>query len=191
MAVPFFFIVSGFLLGNKMDISFMGINTEVLIKKYLLKIIKMYLIWTAIYFPLAVYHFISSDTSLIKAVLLYVRGVVFLGDQYNSWPLWYLLSTIYALIFILFLVNHKKNIKAILCVVGAFFLISILITYFTGYDESLPTYVLIIQKILKWTIGNGRILTGMFYIPVGMYLSKEKLSDWVSWLLMIGGGVYR
>lgn len=189
MAVPFFFIAAGFLLGNKMEILFTGEKNEFIIKKYLLKITKMYLIWTAIYFPLAVYHFVSANTKPIKAVLIYIRGFVFVGEQYNSWPLWYLLSTIYALLFILLLVKHKMNIKWILCIGGGIYILSILITYLTGYEGIFPAPILIIQKLLKWSIGNGRILRGMFYIPIGIYFSKEKLSNWLSWILMIGGYV--
>ncbi len=144
MAVPFFFISAGFLLGNKMEIPFSGEKNEDIIKKYLLKIIKMYLIWTAVYFPLAAYHFISVDTEPLKAVIGYIRGFVFVGEQYNSWPLWYLPSSIYSLLLILFLVKRKKNIEYILCIGGLGFIASILITYLVGYNGSLPTPIYII-----------------------------------------------
>lgn len=187
MAVPFFFITSGFLLGNKMEIPSTGEENKHIIKKYLFKIIKMYLIWTAIYFPLAVYHFISADKKPILAVLLYIRKFIFVGEQYNSWHLWYLLSTIYALLFILILMKRKLSIKSILRVGGVLFIISILITYLTEYEGALPAPVHVIQKLFQWSIGEGRILTGAFYIPLGIYFSKKKLPGWAAWIMMIGG----
>ena len=189
MAVPFFFITTGFFLVKKMGIPFTGENNEIIIKQYLLKIIKMYLIWTAIYFPMAVYHFISTDRKPIIAVLLYIRGFILIGEQYNSWQLWYLLSTIYALLFILLLMKHKMTIKSIMCVGVGLFIISITITNLTEYQGTLPAFILIIKKLLKWSIGEGRMLTGAFYIPIGIYFSKEELHWLVSWILMIGGYV--
>jgi surface polysaccharide O-acyltransferase-like enzyme len=107
LAVPFFFLASGYLLAVKMEYPYGKDLTR--LKEQLLKIIKMYLTWTLIYLPMAVYNFISSGTSFIKSVCLYIRGFVFIGQQYNSWQLWYLLSTIYALIIIGVILKLKQN----------------------------------------------------------------------------------
>ncbi len=187
MAVPFFFLSAGFLLGNKMEYPFIGENNVTTLKNYLTKIIKMYLIWTAIYFPMAVYHFISEGMNPIKAAFLYIRGFILIGEQYNSWPLWYLLSTIYALLLLIFLLKKKVSFKRIIIIGVIIFLISVAITYLTGYTGSLPMPVLIIQKLFKWSIREGRIFSGMFYIPLGMYFSNQRIPNWVSWLLMIFG----
>ena len=97
MAVPFFFLASGYFLGMKMNWSFAeNLDDTNRIIKQLKKIIQMYLIWTVLYLPLAIYHFISLKTIPIKAVLIYIRGFLFIGEQYNSWPL-YCLSYIYYL----------------------------------------------------------------------------------------------
>jgi peptidoglycan/LPS O-acetylase OafA/YrhL len=96
LAVPFFFLTSGFLLSAKMSFSFNKKNDIIRTKKQTKKIVKMYILWTLIYLPLAVYHLLSSETSPVRATLIYIKGFIFVGEQYNSWPLWYLLSTIYA-----------------------------------------------------------------------------------------------
>ena len=111
MAVPFFFLSSGFLLAQKFDSSFTSQNNIAIVRKYLLKIIKMYMVWTIVYLPLAIYRFVSSEIGILRSVVLYIRGFVFIGEQYNSWHLWYLLSTIYALVFILTVLYLKLSPK--------------------------------------------------------------------------------
>lgn len=98
LAVPFFFIVCGYFIGKKFD----GRNDTMIIYKQIKKILKMYLFWTIIYSPLEICHFMSSSIPLAKEVLLYIRGFICVGEHYNSWPLWYLLSTLYGLVLIYF-----------------------------------------------------------------------------------------
>ena len=113
IAVPFFFLASGFLLANKFQYPFDSDNNIQYIRNYLLRIIKLYVMWSLIYLPLAIWHYISTQTNVIKSVLSYIRGFVFIGEHYNSWPLWYLLSTIYALALIIFLLKRKSTFKTI------------------------------------------------------------------------------
>ena len=184
MAVPFFFIATGFLLANKMEYPFWGTQNKTIMKNYLFRIIKLYLLWTVLYMPLAAWHFVSTGTPLIRAILQYIRGFILLGEQYNSWPLWYLLSTIYTLMLLILLLKHKKSLKTILAVGGVVFLFRIGLVYIVEYD-GVFTPVVFAQKILNLTIMKGAVFTGMFYIPVGMALSRKKMPDWASWAVMI------
>lgn len=72
-----------------------------------MKVIKLYVIWMIIYFPLALVDLMYNETGLVRETLLYARGFFLRGEQYNSWPLWYLLSTIYALLLLIYL--QKKR----------------------------------------------------------------------------------
>lgn len=192
LAVPFFFLASGFLLAEKMNWPYAN-NTDNAnrLLKYLLKIIKMYLIWTAVYLPLAVYHFISSGTSPINAILLYLRGFFFIGEQYNSWPLWYLLSTIYALLAIYILLYGIKKSTTVslilLSVIASFF--SIGFSALVAYEGEMPTVLQGIKKLVGYSIVNGRILRGMIYIPVGMLLADKQISFIVNLFVLILGVV--
>lgn len=187
MAVPFFFLSSGFLLAQKFESSFSSPKNVVIIRSYLLKIVKMYVIWTVIYLPMAIYHFISSGKGILKSVLTYIRGFIFIGEQYNSWHLWYLLSTIYALIFILFLLYLKLSPKKIIIVSSIVFLISIGINYLSDYNGTSNVFVELLIRMIKASIGSGKILTGMFYIPFGIMLSKRQPNLTISWSMLIGG----
>lgn len=43
------------------------------------------------YLPLAIYGFCINDIPVLKSCFYYVRGFLFIGEQFNSWILWYLL----------------------------------------------------------------------------------------------------
>lgn len=55
LAVPYFFITSGFLLFRKTDINNWGSNDKKRLLRYLVKILKLYGAWTLIYLPLTIY----------------------------------------------------------------------------------------------------------------------------------------
>ena len=163
-AVPFFFLASGFLLASRFD----GINDLIIIKKHIIKLVKLYLKWMIIYTPLELCYANRNRIPMLKEILLYLRGVLLLGQQYNSWPLWYLLSSIYALLLIYILIKRKSK-KIILF--SAFFIMFLSFSFDfivtkNNYNGLLST----LSEIIIRTIANGRILQGFFYIVFGAAL---------------------
>ena len=55
MAVPFFFLTTGFLLSERMSFSNKASDISIL-GHYIGKILKMYFIWMVLYTPLTIYH---------------------------------------------------------------------------------------------------------------------------------------
>ena len=188
MAVPFFFMASGYLLASKMEGDY-GAKDLYRIEHQLYKTVKMYLFWTLVYLPLAVYHFISTSTPLPKAILLYGRGLLLWGEQYNSWHLWYLLSTIYTLIILYVLMKRNDNPKAIavLCAVSS--VVSVGLTFIVNDEGVLYPWAEGIRTLTKGSIGNGRILSGLVYIPIGMLIFRKRLPVYINWIMLIVGGV--
>ncbi len=186
-AVPFFFLSSGFLLANKAKTITLNMDFKKIIIKHLFKTIKLYSLWYVIYTPLSVYYYITTNLSFSYSFLHYLRGFLIFGENYNSWMLWYLLSTIYALLFMIFLLNHKASLKTIFICGTAFFLLGLLITYFVNFSGPLPTHILFIQKIVSTLMVNGRIFTGFLYIPLGFLFAETKLPNILSASLFICG----
>lgn len=185
LAVPFFFICSGFLLAQKLQYPYSNENSVAIIKGYLVRIIKMYLIWTAVYFPLAVFDYIRKSFTLFDAVKDYFIGLIFVGEHYNSWMLWYLLSTIYALLLILILLKLKVSPKVIVAVGTVLILLSFAIGKLSQYDGDLP----LILKAVNRFIPNGRILQGAFYVPIGMLMAQYKIPKIANFVMLIAGFV--
>lgn len=120
MAVPFFFVASGFLLGNKLN-STNGEGGLVYLRKWLYRIGRLYLLWTLIYLPYAIYGFSLEKLSFIKSVAIYTRNIILVGENYWSWPLWYLLAMFVAgcIIYLLLRCKVKRTYWYILAVLFA------------------------------------------------------------------------
>lgn len=182
LAVPFFFIVSGFLMAKKFD----GKNNTAIIYKQMKKILKMYLLWNLIYSPLEIYHSMSSGIPLVKEVFFYIRDFIFVGQHYNSWPLWYLLSSVYGFVLIYILTIKQTSTLNM-------FLISLGIMFISfGFDsivaiEGLSGILYAIQRIIRISIANGRILQGLFFIPLGLILAKKELKLSYAMVLFVFG----
>lgn len=175
MAVPFFFLASGFFLEKKSKEPW----DSGVIYSQLIKVLKMYLLWMAIYTPLSIHHGFSQHETIKDWCLKFMQGLFFVGEQYNSWHLWYLLSTIYALLLIMALMKRGISRKGLLLVSISFAFLSIGIDTFVTVAqgiEHLPLPLKLAQGILNRSIVSGRIFSGMVFIPLGMYLARNKLN---------------
>ena len=104
VAVPFYFVVSGFLCFRKTDYENIDISIPV---QYAVKIIKLYCIWSLIYF-------IPSFTDLLKvsgdvegSLLIWARNFLFSGSYRQ---LWYLNATAFSILFVSFLLCNRWHI---------------------------------------------------------------------------------
>ncbi len=185
-AVLFFFLCTGFFLWKKVG-SASSADRQAELRRNLVKNIKLYVTWSAIYAPLALVFFCTSGYSVVKAIASYLRGFFLVGHNYNSWMLWYLLSCIYALFFILLLL--KRNVPLVRVTVwgGAVYLLGLLLTEFVEYGGSLPAPITAVRYLLSQSIENGRIFTGFFFLPMGMLLAEKKASPGIGFLLFLCG----
>lgn len=96
IAVPLFFFLSGFFLFGKIFRERKEGDSKNLVNTWLQKTLRLYLIWTAIYLPFAIIGFAKDGLSVWKSAIVYTRNVLFVGENYLSWPLWYLLGLLQA-----------------------------------------------------------------------------------------------
>ena len=75
---------------------------------------------------------------------------MFVGEHYNSWPLWYLLSTIYGLALIHYVKKKKLSAKGLLVISIVFMMISFGIDSFVSIDN-LSGVLFVSQKLIKLT----------------------------------------
>lgn len=185
LAVPFFFLSSGYLLAVKMTKDFNSKENILRIRYQLTKIIRMYLVWTIIYSPLAVYHYVASKTDLRSAIVLYIRGVLFVGENYNSWPLWYLLSMIYSLLMILIVLKLTRKNNGLLIMSILFSVISIGLSTLVDYEGTLSPIGEIMRKFIIYSVANGRIFQGAVYIPIGMLLARKGIFRYLNYAVFL------
>ena len=174
VAVPYFFIVSGFFLFGKMT----GDRSSDLrtIRSWTLKILRLYLIWTAIYLPFTVYGFLQDGLSLKQSLMLFGRNLLFVGENFMSWPLWYLLAMIWSgvLVFVL---------RALKVPVWGMLLIGIILAALPHYIGDNPLFVKLFRD------SRNLAFTGPFYVVLGGLLRhyQARLPLWGGFLLFIAG----
>lgn len=105
LAVPLFFLASGFLCFRDLNYASFGVvisaGTE-RVRNTIIKLLRLYLIWTLLYLPLTIFGNVLLGKNLLHGSLSFIRGTLFVGENYYSWPLWYLLASIvcFTLVFI-------------------------------------------------------------------------------------------
>lgn len=93
LAVPFFFVCSGFFLFRKMDEHSINFSA---IKNYLRRIAMMYVFWSIAYLPLnCIKYGLFRDELTVISVLKYIYQCLFV---FSYTHLWYLLGLAYAIL---------------------------------------------------------------------------------------------
>jgi len=170
VAVPYFFMASGYFLFRKMEKSGEGAMLP-----WMKSTLKLYLVWTVIYLPFTIYGFVKESLPVGTSVALFVRNLFLVGENYLSWPLWYLLAMLWAgaIIYVL------RRLKAPLWLM--FVIAAILSVMAKVLDlDNFPLYV----KLFKST-RNG-IFLGLLYMVSGgiVHQIQEKLPNKILlWLL--------
>ena len=99
LAVPFFFIASAFLCFRSLNIDdFVAADTRgaVRVRKTIGKLLRLYLIWTVLFLPVTVFGDMLQGKNLLVSIASFVKGTLFVGENFCSWPLWYLLASVVA-----------------------------------------------------------------------------------------------
>lgn len=173
LAVPFFFVASGFFL--QLKLRELGEEGEQYLKKYLCKLIRMYCAWTLISIPLTIYGYYISGENILHCVFSYIKYFLFVGKLYNSYHLWYLLALIYAVIMIWILMKRKMSLGQVTLVSFILFGVNELIIWMGTVDD-LPYILSIFAKLYQVIFNKGGIFTGMIYVCIGMILAERKVS---------------
>lgn len=167
LAVPFFFVASGFLLGNKLN----STNREgqsAYLKKWIYRIGRLYLLWTLIYLPYAIYGFSIEEVGVVKSIAIYTRNILLVGENFWSWPLWYLLAMLVAgcIIYLLLLCKVKRIYWYILAIIFAISGVLIDELHANNWER-----VNLYYSIFK-TTRNG-VFIGFPYITMGLFIASN------------------
>ncbi len=188
VVVPFYLLSSGYLIAVKMNWDYKDDDFDKL-KKHLFKIVKMYLIWTLVYLPMTINSYFSKPIAPKKAILHFISNFIFVGEQYNSWHLWYLLSTVYALMTICIIMKMCRKPECLIILSAIASVLCMGLTAFARYEGTYISALENVRWLVKWTIVNGRIFTGLIYIPLGMLLSRKRIPKMLNLAMLIGAGI--
>ena len=183
-AVPCFFMASGYLLAGRMEWPLTAKDNLPKVAHAFFKMLKLYLLWSLAYLPLAIFDYRRSGFGVREAAIRYIKGLVFSGEHYGSWMLWYMISAIYALGIIYLLLKIKVNPWAITALGLVFILCGAALDMLSGTTNDISPAINFIRKL---TTGNGKVFRGLFYISFGMLLTKIKIPVWADVLITLCG----
>lgn len=186
LAVPFFFIASGYLLASRFNED--PENNQTIIRKHCKKVLFLYLKWEAIYFPLSLYGMLKSDETLANTIIDFIRRLIFVGEEYNSWHLWYLLASVYAFGILIILAKkpYSKMISVLSVLAIAALIVALYVDAIRNTDQSMLHGLNIISRgVIDNTIISSRVLLGFVYIPVGMILFTYSMNVFASGALFV------
>ena len=168
MAVPFFFTISGYFFFRKLTND--EEENKELLKRYLFRLLKIYLIWTVIYLPYTIYNYVSAGTGWI-GIISYLRNFLLNGSYYH---LWFLPALMTGMIIAYFL-YQKKGMVFMLKVSLILYFVGYLLNVFAPLWESIPV-ISFLFRFFTVTITTSR--NGFFFAPIfigiGCLLAKTK-----------------
>lgn len=154
LAVPFFFIVSGYLLARKIALIDSTDCKADIIRQRSFRIFRLFVLWTLIYFPLSVAVYVQNGTPLLKIITSTIISIFSRGEMVCAWPLWFLYSMALTTFAISFVIKHSKYKLAFVTIVILFYIGHLLVR---SYDTStLPRLTMLICNLLPFrAIGGG------------------------------------
>lgn len=174
IAVPFFFIASGFFLYKKTSYDNFDMKPT---KKYVIKILKLYIIWTIIYLPISIQKMIASGNNIYDEIFLYIRNSIFKGSYSH---LWYLPATIIGVLILSFCISKRIKIKHILFLAAILYIIGlfaqswfVVIKPISVYAPTVWTCLKVIQAVI-FTTRNG-VFDAFPFLCIGMLFAYRKI----------------
>lgn len=183
VAVPFFFVASGFLLWQKV----VGATTLVKrerVKNWIFKVVRLYLVWTLIFMPYTIYGFVKDGISLEKSIVVFLRNVLLVGENYWSWPLWYLLAMIVAGCILYLLLRVRCPQRGIYSVAIGLAVMGVVLNFI--HEQAMGANYLDVYFSLFKTTRNG-FFVGFPYIVVGVAIAEHGVikSRTVLWMMLV------
>jgi len=167
LAVPVFFVIAGFLLFKKLT------NTDwTIIRRYVCRILKLYILWCIIYWPIDIYNWHQSGEPVLKTILFYFQSFLFSS---TITQLWYLPALATACLIVW--AGYKAGLKIwmLLLLTSLLFIFGCSCNnqYFLEHSPRK------IQEFIHWyapiflTTRNG-LFYGSLYVTLGLWFSKKQ-----------------
>ena len=169
IAVPLFFIMSSYFLFSKLNKESDEKKKKEIVKAFILRNLKLYLIWFIILLPITLdYHKYFINFSLIKGIGYLIRDYLFSSTFFTSW---FIMALIEGAI-IIYYCSKKINTKilfAISFIVYAFIVITCTYTFIPSLN---------ITKYLRYAImyPQNSFLVSLIWIMIGKMFADNKIN---------------
>lgn len=162
IAVPFFFITSGFF-------GYLAMQEKTKFIKYIKRIIKLYLLYTIVYLPRIIYGWYVLEDFSMKTIVRFI-GAFFITSSY--FHLWYFVALIVASCIVYFLINKVKD-KYIVVIASVLYVVGVLGNAYKNLFVDLPIIGQIISLYTEFfsSTKNG-LFFGFLFVALGYMIRK-------------------
>jgi serine/alanine racemase len=174
IAVPFFFVASGYFLFRKT--SYERFDKKIALT-YVRRIFRIYVIWTIIYFPWVLKNSILVDEIGIRHGFLNWMKHFFLTGSFSH--LWYLNATIIATLILIFCISKKIRIKTIMCIATVLYVVGLIPQTYSILLNPLCNIKVVwmfldgLQRTIE-TTRNG-LFFGFLFMGIGMVFAYKPI----------------
>lgn len=165
LAVPFFFLVSGYFAANKLQD-----KTKIIL--YLKRIFLMYVLYTIIYLPFLIEENQELGYTWAEICIIFLKSFFLWGSYYH---LWYFLALIVGILILYFMINYLQwTDKKILLITGILYGIGVLGNAYRNLWIKIPLieWLFSSYESVFQTTRNG-IFFAPFLLALGYYIRKN------------------
>lgn len=174
LAVPFFFVASGFLMFLKLDITREWNDYENIQKivHYVKRLLKLYVIWTILYLPFTYVLMRGGEGFSTAALLRYVRDFFFAGSYYH---LWFLPALMLSVPLAYFLIG-RFGLKVSLITGLILYLIGMMGNVYPALLDQIPFVKTVTHSYMSIfaTTRNG-LFFGVVLVCIGAFFAKRRI----------------
>lgn len=174
LAVPFFFIASGFFAFGKIDPERVDLLT---VWKSVKKLLRLYLIWSVIYLPFTVAEIVGADNSkeALNILLTWFKNMIF-SAGYGF--LWYLPATAFAVFAVALMLKKRMSFRLIISVGIVLFAVGLLGQTYFGAIKPLSSY----ENLWNFLKGTREVIVttrnglfeGLLFVALGAATAHKK-----------------
>ena len=169
IAVPFFFVSSGYFYFKSNRYENYDLSK---MKKYISRLLLLYLFWSAIYFPMHIHSILQDPHGPLVGGLIYLKDLIFIGGHVH---LWYLASLISAILVIS--IHKRVSITKIFICSAVLYVIGLLGQGYSFIVSPLKKYDAVwgVVKAMKWLFGTTRngVFEGVMLLTLSLILVEK------------------
>lgn len=180
IAVPVFFVFSGFLFFEKIKISSDGGNC---LKNMIRRNLQLYIFWFVVLIPFTLYARNYFADGIGRGILYLIRDFIF-GSTFRA--SWYIIASTIGMSIIYFLGKRINNTLLLVCCIP-FFVLACLSTNYYFILEKNEIVIWWYQKIIE-LIGepHHNFMISLIYVTIGKIISEMEIKNQRYRLSMLG-----
>jgi serine/alanine racemase len=166
LAVPLFFMLAGYFLYKRLREE---CNPDAYFKKYLMGLIRIYIVWCLIYLPFDFYMLLKIGKTWIGAILSYAYSILVAGGHYH---LWYFPALIYSVL-IAYILFRKGGTRMLYPLTIALYIIGLISESYSGWFTGVPAHADI--TFIVYVLGTSRsaLFFGLPFVVMGMFQHEK------------------